>query len=169
MITKFHLFELANIGSLIDPDKLKNLDLIKKVTQEFQDDVKLTKNINKTKDDNILINIKYNDSDKHPIKQRIKNRTQLRSISDFNKILGEGLLDFFKTTDETMIANTVNAGKYAIRFNEYRFSVIFSIRGINSKEYQGNYATFYNIYIYSILGDVTDKNVIKTHFTGVLL
>jgi hypothetical protein len=169
MITKFHLFEQSNFRSVVNIDKINSMDLFNRINQEFQDDAKLTKGVNKTKEKEIIINITYNDTYKHPIKDRIQNRIELLSISDFNKLLEEGLFEFINKNGEEYLSNNINISKFAIYFNEYRFSAVFTIQNISSRLYQGKYITFYKIYINTILNSNNINDVKKIQNIDILL
>ena len=170
IITKFHLFELANISDLSPDVKYYNLENNKGFTvKKFQDDSKLVKSVNKTETDDIIFNIKYNDKKNHSIKDKIKKRTPLHSISDFNKLLGDGLLDFIKSTNDMLILNNLNEPNFVIHYNEYKFNVLFTVRNMNSRLYYEKNTTFYNIYINSVLPNSSINNTKKIHYTDVLL
>jgi len=167
MITKFKQFEEASFKDLVNIDKLTDKKLLDIINRPFQEDVKLIKQLDKKSDLHILFNIQYNDKDSHSIIERIKTRTSLQSVSDFNTILSKGLVDFIENNDQLELSDKVKKNekerklRFSIYFEEYKFYLIFSInsmRSINNVE-KGEFYDIYNIYEVSILNKSDDTNI----------
>lgn len=96
MITKFKLFLEAKLGNLA---KIigNNKDIDDILSKDFDDD-KLIDNVILPKY-NKTIHINWNDSNKHNIKKKIKNRSDFLTISEFNDVLKNVLLDLFNDFD----------------------------------------------------------------------
>lgn len=93
------------------------------INTKFVDDDKLIQYINLEKFGNKIIGIEYNNYDGHLIKDKIKNRTNFKSISEFNTFLEEILNKLFNNFEE--IDEKVH--KYNIYSINYNISLIFYI------------------------------------------
>jgi len=93
----------------------------------------------------IRISILWNDSLLHDLKGRIEKRTNLKSIKELNKLIGDGIEELYTTH---LIGAMMN-GKYSLWFSEYNFSVVV-IKNDNT------------IKIITILPGINTNNVIKT-------
>lgn len=67
--------------------------------------------------------IKYNHNNTHDLKSRIKNRTTLKSIQEFNDLLNKSFNELFK---ENLIEIRDN-GSYSLYLKEYNFSIIINM------------------------------------------
>lgn len=118
MITKFKLYEvrfqdiyLCNNLSL---NCYKNTSFDSK-NEEFIKSVSI-KSVNKK------FSILYNHSTIHDLKNRIKERTSLKTISEFNYLLRKALIELFLYDYEKDITS------YSLYFKEYDFSIIVNIK-----------------------------------------
>jgi hypothetical protein len=92
--------------------------------EEFEYDEPLIKEIKLDYQD-ILLKINYNDKSDHIIKEKIKNRTNLKSISEFNLFLYKALNEIIPDS----ISNEIlYDGKYEIYFKDRKFSIIIGYR-----------------------------------------
>ena len=66
--------------------------------------------------------IKYNDHDKHDLKKRINDRTNLKSIKEFNILLYKSLNELFEYHYDIIIKS------YSLYIIEYNFSIILSVK-----------------------------------------
>jgi len=118
MITKLRLYEvrfqdiyLCNNLTLNcyknAPFDTKNEDFIKSI---------LIKSVNKR------FSILYNHSTIHDLKNRIKERTNLKTINEFNYLLRKALIELFLYEYEKDITS------YSLYFKEYNFSIIVNIK-----------------------------------------
>jgi hypothetical protein len=117
MIIKFKLFEARfqdiYVSNDINFSDYKNIPF--DPTEDFIDHI-LIKSMNKK------FNIVYNHNFIHDLKNRIKQRTTLKSIKEFNYLLRKALIELFLYEYDSNITS------YSLYFIEYDFSVIINIR-----------------------------------------
>jgi hypothetical protein len=122
MIIKFKLFEARFQDIYVSHDM--NLDNYRNIlfdsTDDFIDHV-LIKSMNKK------FNIMYNHNVVHDLKNRIKQRTNLKSIKEFNYLLRKALIELF------LYEYNSNITSYSLYFIEYDFSVIINIKFDNNE------------------------------------
>ena len=97
----------------------KEKDRIFQIERDLVKFITLDRRINNKR---MRFRISYNDNAQHSLMKRIENRTQFKSVQEFNDILTKGIKEIFPESINTLITQT---GKYGIRFNEYNFSVVF--------------------------------------------
>lgn len=89
---------------------------------KFDDSDKLIENID-LKENGSILNFKifYNHSSNHDLIKRIKERTSLKSISEFNILFKRGLIEFFNN-------NETDKSSYTLYYIEYNFSIIIHLK-----------------------------------------
>lgn len=93
MITSYTLFLEKTFGDVSIFDDEINFDT-KYIKDVFDDDVELLPKVYLEKYDKELF-LKYYDTKFHNIKEKIETRTPVNSISEFNEIFKQSLIDLF--------------------------------------------------------------------------
>ena len=68
----------------------------------------------------------YHHTETHNLKQRVNDRTSLKSINEFNYLFIESLKELFKEN----YTEVQNNGSYSLYLKEYNFSIILNINYI---------------------------------------
>lgn len=165
IITKFKIFEEVRVSDTIKTD---DKELLKIINKPFSDDAKLKKSV-RDDNSNILVNIKYNDNHDHSIKERIKDRGKLKSISEFNYLISDGIIGFMKNTDQNIIHQGINKFKYAIYFEEYNITMLFSIMEIDTWKYNDVYYDRYKVYVYTLINGYVMNDVKEKYISSATL
>lgn len=97
----------------------------------------------------IRFDIEYNHNFDHNLKERIKSRTNLKNINEFNDIFKKSLNELFKDNYEYVKISS----SYSLFLKEYNFSIIININYNKNKIYVKT--------IKSGMDSVNVKNVIK--------
>ena len=114
---------LLEFARFKDVSKTFNKEINKLINKEFDVDTKFINNVY-LEDINKNIAIDWNHKNNHSIIDRIKNRTSINSISEFNQIVDYGIKQIFP--DE--IGKTITeSGRYALHFNTNKFYLIVSL------------------------------------------
>ena len=133
MITDFKIYE-AKIRDCIEKTKKSKYEsnpdiesyINKNVNRKFEDDSPLLYNVY-LEDYDINLKFEYYDTPAHSIKEKIKDRTSLKSVSEFN--------DVFEKTIKTIIPDKLgigidkidNKGCYALYLIENKFFFLIDI------------------------------------------
>jgi hypothetical protein len=156
MITTFKLFETKLRDLISDTKKLNNdVNSIEKtiidnqLNKEFVNDTKLINQLYLKEFDRIL-RFRYNDNADHNLIKRIKERTHLKSISEFN--------EFFKKVIKTIIPNKLGKGKidkkavYALHMKENNFYILILIdpNALIDDNYVNYYGVSFPYYLYVV-------------------
>ena len=157
IITKFKLFLEARLSDLLtikgDSDLSKELSKIKdsefNMTKNLVKFITLKKRVNNKK---IQFELSWNDTAKHDLVKRIKERTSFRSIEEFNQ--------YFKSEFNTIFPDMVgkelhSSGRYSLYSYEYNFSIIIDF---NIDEYSDG---IYEVRIITILPGKKGNNIIR--------
>ena len=120
MITRYKKFLEARVE---DNFKTDNEDFKKYQNREFNDDIKLINYIVLDKTNKIL-HIKWYHTKQHSIVERIKNRTNFKSISEFNECFENIVNDLFKNHFYEIKEEFVN---YNIYLQNRKISIIVNI------------------------------------------
>ena len=116
MIVEFKLFE-ARFQDIYIGDMRFFRDL------PFDDASEFIKNITiKSRGHKKIFSILYNHNLKHDLKKKIKERTSLKSINEFNYLLRKTLIELFQSGYD------INVSSYSLYFTEYNFSIIVNIK-----------------------------------------
>lgn len=131
IIKKYKLFVEARLADLLnikgDSDLAKELTKIKDaefdISKKLVRFITLKKRVNNKK---IQFEILWNDSAKHNLIKRIKERTSFNSVEDFNNYFKE---EFNKIFPDMVGKELYSTGKYSLYSTEYNFTIIldFSI------------------------------------------
>ena len=117
-LLKYNLFNEARLSDVYT--KI-GTGLTYNVVQDYSDELKkfktISKRINGVK---LRINIFWHDTLKHDIRERIKTRTTIKTIEEFNKLVDNGLEELYIKNTQYFYKN----GKYSLWFSEYDFSFI---------------------------------------------
>lgn len=131
IIKKFKLFIEARLSDILnvkgDSDLAKELNRIKE--SEFDLSKKLVRFITlkkRVKNKKIQFEILWNDTAKHNLIKRIKERTSFNSVDEFNQYFKN---EFNKLFPEMVGKQIHSTGRYSLYSTEYNFSIImdFSI------------------------------------------
>jgi hypothetical protein len=93
--------------------------------KEFDTNVNLVKMISTNKrisGKKLQFRITYFDDTHHSIAERIRDRTSLKSVEEFNVILKDTLNKLVEENDEFIFDR-----KYAVYLKEYRFVIVFTL------------------------------------------
>ncbi len=115
MIIKFKVFEEVRLEDVLQS---KN-DYINSFKKDFSSSVEF---INSIRIGNKFYKIEYNHNINHDLKNRIKDRTSLKGIDEFNTLFKMGLEYLFSNEYEESIKS------YALIFKEYNFTVIINVK-----------------------------------------
>lgn len=131
IIKNYKLFVEARLADLLnvkgDSDLAKELTKIKDaefdISKKLVRFITLKKRVNNKK---IQFEILWNDSAKHNLIKRIKERTSFNSVEDFNNYFKE---EFNKIFPDMVGKELYSTGKYSLYSTEYNFTIIldFSI------------------------------------------
>ena len=116
----------------------------------FDKDVNFIKEVDIDYSD-IIIKLKYYHTKRHNLIDRIKCRTNINSISEFNEILENVIKQLFPNK----LNNFTKTGKYDIYLEDLKFHIIIDI------DYE-NFFDDYNIEIATILNNGSVTDCIKT-------
>jgi hypothetical protein len=122
---------LLEFASLKDMAKSKNVYLQSIIDQEFQEDEPLIDIIFDDHNPKHFYKLDWYDTDLHIISYRIKTRTNINSISDFNSIVEYGINYVFPNSIATRAEKGQNGkiyegGRYAFHFNNHEFYMMVS-------------------------------------------
>lgn len=115
MIISFKVFEEVRLENILKSDN----DYINSFRKEFDSTVDF---VDSFKINNKFYKIHYNHNINHDLKKRIKERTSLKNINEFNSLLKKGLWNLFKKEYE------IGTDSYALIFEEYNFTVIINVK-----------------------------------------
>lgn len=157
MITNYNLFLEARLADLLHikgkSDLAKEMSKIKEaefdVSKKLVRFITLKKRVNNKK---IQFELVWNDTAKHDLVKRIKERTSFNSVEDFNNYFkGE----FNKIFPDMVGKELYSTGKYSLYSTEYNFTIImdFSI-----DEYIDG---IYEVKIVTILPGKKGDNIIR--------
>lgn len=132
MITTFKIFETKLRDLITDTknlnkkgeDSIEKKIIDKQLNKEFVNNAKLIKEIY-LKDFDKILKFKYNNNVNHDLIKRIKERTHLKSVSEFN--------DFFSKVIKSVIPEKLGKkgidikAKYAFHMKENNFSILMFI------------------------------------------
>ena len=114
MITKFNLFKeakLGNLATIIGDNKIINNVMNSEFDDaDFIDSIYLT-NYNKR------LKINWNHNKNHDIKRKLKNRTQIFSVSEFNSIFKNVIIELFNDHFNDFDINTKEYDLYLTESN----------------------------------------------------
>lgn len=137
------LLEFAKFRDLLNTnnDKIKRF-----INKDFVDDCNLLQYIF-IKKYNKRIDLKWNDTKNHSIKKRIKDRTTLISVCEFNNIIRKGLEQVF--SDDNWLGID-SGGRYFLYFKNNNFYLSISIN------YESLFDDDSSIFIVSLIPNVKD-------------
>ena len=157
IIKKYKLFLEARLADLLnikgDSDLAKEMSKIKDaefdITKKLVRFVTLKKRVNNKK---IQFEISWNDTAKHNLVKRIKERTSFGSVEDFNQYFKGEFNNIFP---EMVGKELISSGRYSLYSKEYNFSIImdFSI-----DEYIDG---IYDVNIVTILPGKKGNNIVR--------
>jgi hypothetical protein len=157
IIKKYKLFLEARLADLLnikgDSDLAKEMSKIKDaefdITKKLVRFVTLKKRVNNKK---IQFEISWNDTAKHNLVKRIKERTSFGSVEDFNKYFKGEFNNIFP---DMVGKELISSGRYSLYSKEYNFSIImdFSI-----DEYIDG---IYDVNIVTILPGKKGNNIVR--------
>jgi len=145
MITKFKLFLEAKLGNLATI--IGNDEIINKVINSDFDDADFIPSIYLENYDK-TIKVDWNHNENHNIKQKLKNRTQLYNISEFNTIFEKIINELFDLHFEDF---NENIEKYDLYLTESNIHIIVII------DYKKLFQENTNIFILTILPQYPDN------------
>lgn len=157
IIKKYKLFLEARLADLLnikgDSDLAKEMSKIKDaefdITKKLVRFVTLKKRVNNKK---IQFEISWNDTAKHNLVKRIKERTSFGSVEDFNQYFKGEFNNIFP---DMVGKELISSGRYSLYSKEYNFSIImdFSI-----DEYIDG---IYDVNIVTILPGKKGNNIVR--------
>jgi hypothetical protein len=157
IIKKYKLFLEARLADLLnikgDSDLAKEMSKIKDaefdITKKLVRFVTLKKRVNNKK---IQFEISWNDTAKHNLVKRIKERTSFGSVEDFNQYFKGEFNNIFP---DMVGKELISSGRYSLYSKEYNFSIImdFSI-----DEYIDD---IYDVNIVTILPGKKGNNIVR--------
>lgn len=126
------------------------------IDRELPTQTTLKKRYKKNK---LKVHYKWNDTATHSIKQRIGNRSNFKSITEFTNVFN----DAFNKLLPEYIGYYINTNdRYGIYISEYNITIIFEIR-LNGVQY-GNNKELYIDVITILSSNTVDKKTIKELF-----
>lgn len=157
LIKKYQLFLEARLAHLLhikgDSDLAKEMSKIKDaefdISKKLVRFITLKKRVNNKK---IQFELVWNDTAKHNLVQRIKDRTSFNSVDDFNQYFKNEFNRIFPDqVGKQLYAN----GKYSLYSTEYNFSIIIDF---NLDEYSDG---IYEVRIITLLPGKKGNDIIK--------
>ena len=123
MITKFNLFLEAKLGKLAKI--IGNDDNITKLENSDFDDADLITEIKLENFGDKIIHIRWNHTDKHNIKNKIRDRSQIYNVSEFNNIFKNIIIELFDNHFDD-IKDGVD--EYDLRLNDSGLDILTIIK-----------------------------------------
>lgn len=155
--TKFDLFVEARLADLLsikgDSDLAKEMTKIKDaefdINKKLVRFITLKKRVNNKK---IQFEIIWNDTSKHNLVKRIKERTSFNSVEDFNQYFKS---EFNKIFPDMVGKELYSTGRYSLYSKEYNFTIIIDF---SLDEYIDG---IYEVKIITILPGKKGNDVVK--------
>ena len=139
MITKLKLFVESKLGNVVTIFGNNNIKILDK--KDFDND-ELIKEIKLENFGDKIIHIKWNHTDKHNIKNKIRDRSQIFNVSEFNDIFTKTIIDLFDNQFNNIKRGT---DEYDIRLNDSNLDILTVLK------YDDLFKNYTQIFIITVL------------------